>query len=293
MRPTANAANIGYTWWSHDIGGHMFGKGDPELYVRWLQFGVFSPVNRLHSTKNGISKEPWLYGERAEKIAADFMRLRHRLLPYLYTANVLTAREGAPICAPMYYGWDSPYAFEVKNEYTFGSELIVAPVTSKAGRDGSARTTVWLPAGRWTDFFTGETVEGERILTLKTPLERIPVFAKKGAIVPMIAEREGNSQAFDALEVRVYNGKGSYTMFDETGSIDFSVETNGKVTRFNIKPSSDCKTETIKVVFANMKRAHFSVREYLSATGNSVTVPCREAEILAEEVPCTPPAEEE
>ena len=289
---TANAANIGYTWWSHDIGGHMFGKGDPELYVRWLQFGVFSPVNRLHSTKNGISKEPWLYGERAEKIAADFMRLRHRLLPYLYTANVLTAREGAPICAPMYYGWDSPYAFEVKNEYTFGSELIVAPVTSKAGRDGSARTTVWLPAGRWTDFFTGETVEGERILTLKTPLERIPVFAKEGAIVPMIAEREGNSQTFDALEVRVYNGKGSYTMFDEAGSIDFSVETNGKVTRFNIKPSSDCKTETIKVVFANMKRAHFSVREYLSATGNSVTVPCREAEILAEEVPSPPPAEE-
>ena len=100
-------------------------------------------------------------------------------------------------------------------------------------------------------------------------------------------------EVIDALEVRVYNGKGSYTMFDETGSIDFSVETNGKVTRFNIKPSSDCKTETIKVVFANMKRAHFSVREYLSATGNSVTVPCREAEILAEEVPYTPPAEEE
>ena len=282
---TANAANIGYTWWSHDIGGHMFGKGDPELYVRWLQFGVFSPVNRLHSTKNGISKEPWLYGEKAERIAEDLMRLRHRLLPYLYTANLLTAREGAPICAPMYYGWDSPVAREIKNEYTFGSELIVAPVTSKMRRDGLARTTVWLPEGTWTDFFTGETFEGERLMTVKTPAERIPVYAKEGAIIPMLAEREGNSQAFDNLEVRVFRGDGSYTMYDETGSISFTTETNGNVTRFSIKPSSDCKIETIKVVFVSLKRARFSVPEYVSATENSVTVPGGELTVLAEEVP--------
>ena len=282
---TALAANIGYTWWSHDIGGHMFGKGDPELYVRWLQFGVFSPIERLHSTKNGISKEPWLYGEEAERIAAEFLRLRHRLLPYLYTANVLTARDGVPLCAPMYYGWDSPCAREVKNEYTFGSELIVAPVTSKAKRDGLARTVVWLPEGRWTDFFTGEEFEGERLMRYETPADRIPVFAKEGAIIPMLAEREGNSQSFDALEVRVYKGRGEYTMYDETGSVSFATETNGNTTRFVIKPSSDCKTEMIKVVFANLKRARFTVSEYVSATENSVTVPCRETEILATAVP--------
>lgn len=287
---TANAANIGYTWWSHDIGGHMFGKGDAELYVRWLQFGVFSPVNRLHSTKNGISKEPWLYGEEAERIAADFMRLRHRLLPYLYTANVLTAKEGVPICAPLYYRWSSPLAREVRNEYLFGSELIAAPVTSKAARDGLARTTVWLPKGTWTDIFTGETFAGERLVTVKTPLDRLPVFAQEGAILPMLAEREGNSQEFDALEVRVFKGAGSYTMYDETGSISFATETNGGVTRFDIKPSSDCNTETIKVVFASLKRARFSVSEYVSATENSVTVPCKTLTVLAEEVPS---AEEE
>ena len=81
----------------------MGSKGDPELYTRWVQLGVFSPVNRLHSTRDKWSKEPWLYGEEAEKIVTDFLRLRHRLLPYLYTANVLTATEGKPLVMPMYY----------------------------------------------------------------------------------------------------------------------------------------------------------------------------------------------
>lgn len=282
---TANAANIGYTWWSHDIGGHMFGKGDPELYVRWLQFGVFSPVNRLHSTKNGISKEPWLYGEEAEKIAEDYMRLRHRLLPYLYTANVRTAEDGVPICAPLYYYWDSPFAYALKNEYVFGSELIVAPVTGKAKRDGLARTTVWLPEGTWTDFFTGETYEGERLVTVKSPADHIPVFAKAGAIIPMLAEREGNSQTFDALEVRVYSGDGEYVMHDEKGSISFRTETNGNVTRFSVKPSSDCETKTIKVRFCNIERARYSVPEYISASGNVIEIPCKELSVLAEAIP--------
>ena len=166
-----------------------------------------------------------------------------------------------PICAPLYYRWSSPLAREVRNEYLFGSELIVAPITSKAARDGLARTTVWLPKGTWTDIFTGETFAGERLVTVKTPLDRLPVFAQEGAILPMLAEREGNSQEFDALEVRVFKGAGSYTMYDETGSISFATETNGGVTRFDIKPSSDCKTETIKVVSASLKRARFSVSE--------------------------------
>ena len=282
---TALATNVGYTWWSHDIGGHMFGKGDPELYVRWLQFGVFSPIDRLHSTKNGISKEPWLYGEEAEKIAADFMRLRHRLLPYLYTANVRTAEEGIPLCAPMYYGWDSPFAFDAKNEYTFGSELLVAPVVTKAKRDGNARTKVWFPKGVWTDFFTGEVYHGERLAVLKSPFDRIPVFAKEGAIVPMLAAREGNSQLFDALEVRVFKGDGEYTMYDETGSISFRTRTEGNVTHFDIKPSSDCVTKRIKVVFCNYGDVKFTVPERLSSAGNAVEVPCREMTVVAEEIP--------
>ena len=116
---TANASNVGYTWWSHDIGGHVAGKGDGELYTRWVQFGTFSPINRLHSNNLSWSKEPWLYGDRAEKISTDFLRLRHRLLPYLYTANIRTARDGEPLVAPMYYRDHSPLAYRAKNQYYF------------------------------------------------------------------------------------------------------------------------------------------------------------------------------
>ena len=225
---TANASNVGYTWWSHDIGGHVAGKGDGELYTRWVQFGTFSPINRLHSNNLSWSKEPWLYGDRAEKISTDFLRLRHRLLPYLYTANIRTARDGEPLVAPMYYRDHSPLAYRAKNQYYFGSELLVAPVVTKMKPDGYSVTDVYLPEGKWTDFFTGEIYRGGRVYKMRTPLDRMPVFAKAGAIIPMIAKREGNSQKFDSLEVKVYAGEGEYRMFDEGGFTDFKLtETEG------------------------------------------------------------------
>ena len=225
---TANASNVGYTWWSHDIGGHVAGKGDGELYTRWVQFGTFSPINRLHSNNLSWSKEPWLYGDRAEKISTDFLRLRHRLLPYLYTANIRTARDGEPLVAPMYYRDHSPLAYRAKNQYYFGSELLVAPVVTKMKPDGYSVTDVYLPEGKWTDFFTGEIYRGGRVYKMRTPLDRMPVFAKTGAIIPMIAKRDGNSQKFDSLEVKVYAGEGEYRMFDEGGFTDFKLtETEG------------------------------------------------------------------
>ena len=99
---TALASNAGYTWWSHDIGGHLFSKGKEELYLRWLEYGVFSPINRLHSSNIGISKEPWNY-PHVEEAAKKWLRLRHALLPYLYTANVRTAYDGIPLISPAYY----------------------------------------------------------------------------------------------------------------------------------------------------------------------------------------------
>ena len=280
-RFTSTAANVGYTWWSHDIGGHMFGKGDPELYVRWLQFGVFSPVNRLHSTKRGkYSKEPWLYGEQAEKIADDFLRLRHRLLPFLYTAAADTAKNGVPICKPMYYDYDVLFAYDARNQYIFGSQLIVAPVITKAGRSGKSRTKVWLPAGRWTNFFTGETQEGNRIIFAADDLDTIPVFAKEGAIIPMLPERDGNSMQFDELEVRVYRGDGEYESFDDAGGIRFAVRTEGDEVVLDVKPEKGCVTRTLCVRFLGAEYSSVSCKGK-EVEGNSVTVPCTACEIRA------------
>jgi len=128
---TATSSNVGYCWWSHDIGGHMTGYRDDELTVRWVQLGVFSPINRLHSSNDDLyQKEPWCYGLEAEKIISQYLRLRHSLYPYLYTMNYRCHTEGIPLICPMYYAYPKrSEAYEVKNQYLFGSELMVAPIT--------------------------------------------------------------------------------------------------------------------------------------------------------------------
>ena len=241
---TANASNAGYTWWSHDIGGHVYNSGNNELYLRWLQFGVFSPVNRLHSNNTSISKEPWNFPD-VEKTAEYFLRLRHRLLPYLYTANVRTARDGVPLISPMYYYDKSENARKEKyrNQYWFGEQMIVAPVTEPSRR-GRANVRFYLPEGEWINFFNGKKYTGGEYEE-NCPLDEIPVFAKAGAIVPLLPERQGNSTEFDALEVLVFRGaKGSYTQYDDNGgTIDFTFD-GEKLTDV---PSENCKTKKITV----------------------------------------------
>jgi alpha-glucosidase (family GH31 glycosyl hydrolase) len=190
---TATASNAGYGWWSHDIGGHFKGYRDDELATRWVQLGVFSPVNRLHSGLNPFNtKEPWRFPAAAEQVMTDFLRLRHRLLPYVATMNLRAHAEGEPIVQPMYYDHpDEGAAYDVPNQFMFGSELLVAPITSPADRDtGLGRVKAWLPEGSWTDVFTGQNYTGGRSLYLHRDLTSIPVLAKAGAIVPHAAEDE-------------------------------------------------------------------------------------------------------
>ena len=244
---TINASNAGYSWWSHDIGGHMGSKGDPELYTRWVQLGVFSTVNRLHSTRDKWSKEPWLYGEEAEKIVTDFLRLRHRLLPYLYTANVLTATEGKPLVMPMYYLNDCREAYEATNQFYFGTEMIVAPVLTPKDKQGMSAVDVWLPKGNWMDFFTREIYEGGQSYHLQVPMERIPVFVKEGGIVPMLLQGETNDQSFEELELLCYAGDGEYRIYDETGYMDVSMKVTGDCAKIELKPQDGFITKRIRV----------------------------------------------
>lgn len=281
-RFTSTAANVGFTWWSHDIGGHMFGKGDPELYARWVQFGAFSPVNRLHSTKNGHSKEPWLYGEEAERVASEFLRLRHRMLPYLYAANVATATEGTPVCRPMYYDYDEDMAYNVPDQYMFGSELLVDPVLTKARSDGFARTPVWFPKGEWVNVFTGEREQGGRYKVVENDLSTLPVYAKAGAIVPLIAEREGNSTEFDEIEVLVFRGDNRFRMYDEgCGGIVFTSRFDGEKLVLDIAPEEGCRTRTLKVRFCDAVPAAEQAAGILARDDDSVTVPCAAISVCA------------
>jgi alpha-glucosidase (family GH31 glycosyl hydrolase) len=131
---TSSAANAAYGWWSHDIGGHMLGKENAELYTRWVQFGILSPIFRLHSTKaKNLHHLPWGFDEATLKIVRETMQLRNALVPYLYSMAHRCAEGGLPLCTPLYYEWpEEETAYRVPNEYLFGDQLLAAPVTRPA-----------------------------------------------------------------------------------------------------------------------------------------------------------------
>lgn len=277
---TALASNAGYTWWSHDIGGHLFGKGDNELYLRWVQYGVFSPINRLHSNNKAMSKEPWNYTQ-VETVAEDFLRLRHRLLPYLYTANVRTAKEGVPLVCPSYYYSADERAYEPKwrNQYYFGEQMYVCPVTHK-GKNGATKQKIWLPDGVWFDFFTGERFEGGKEYEIECPLERYPVFAKEGAIIPLLNAKK-NSTDFDDIELKIHLGNNVYTMFDEGGKISVAMKKDETGWDVIIIPDG-VKTERLTVSFANVKEADIELNGVKSELKSLENMPCRPMKIRVE-----------
>ncbi|GEN94089.1 glycoside hydrolase family 31 protein [Pediococcus ethanolidurans] len=216
---TSTASNIGYTWWSHDIGGHMNGAYDSELTLRWMQFGVFSPINRLHSSENPfMGKEPWNYDENARQVMTQFLRLRSSLVPYLDTANDLTHQNGVPLVEPVYYKHpDDKEAYTVPNQYYFGSELMVAAITEPSDEvTAEAQVKVWLPEGDWYDFFTGVKYVGGTFINASRSENGYPVFVKAGGIVPLNENyMENIEQLPEKLTVRVYPGKANqYTLVE-------------------------------------------------------------------------------
>lgn len=223
---TATAANVGYTWWSHDIGGHMNGIKDDELYIRWLQYGVFSPINRLHSNTNPFcGKEPWRYPKPYDEIAADTLRLRHRLLPYIYTMNYQCHSDMVPVVVPAYYHYPmNTDSYRYPNEYFFGSELLVQPMVHPT--DHETRCTsepTWIPAGIWTDFYNGVVYHGGekgKHQIISRPIEQQGVLAKPGAIVPMAAHTPGSNRIDnpETLEIYIFPGAdNTYTLFEDEG----------------------------------------------------------------------------
>lgn len=218
---TTTAANVAFGWWSHDIGGHYGGIEDAELYLRWVQFGVFSPIFRLHSTNNPfIDRTPWRFDLNTLEYARQAMQLRHRLIPILYTANQRNASTGEPVILPMYYRWEDEAAYQCPGQYTFCKDLLVAPVASPIDPDtGFARKLVWLPEGEWFDINTYEYFKGGFWYIYYAPLDRTPVFAPAGAIVPLDGGEPRNGVELpEQFHVKIFPGKdSSFTIYEDAG----------------------------------------------------------------------------
>ncbi len=222
---TATAANVGYAYWSHDIGGHMPGVVEPELYTRWLQFGAFSPILRTHTTKNpDAERRIWAYPEPYSGIMRDVYHLRYALLPYIYTEARRTYDTGVAFLHPLYYDWpEAAEAYSNKNEYVFGADMLVSPVVAPGDKiTGLAGESVWLPEGDWLEWQTGTPFHGPATVQRNFSISQIPVYVRAGAIVPEAPPMQySNQKPLDPLILNIFplaQGQTStYTLYEDAG----------------------------------------------------------------------------
>lgn len=217
----STASNVLYGYWSHDIGGHhMADRIDPELYIRWMQFGALSPVMRTHSAKSaGLKKEVWNFAPEHADILRNTIRQRYALAPYIYTMARKAYDEGISLCRPMYYEWpEASEAYAFRNQYLFGDDILVAPVTAP-GKEGYATVKVWLPEGKWYEWQTGTMLDGGRIVERTFALDEYPVYVRAGAILPMYGDTVKNLNANDEeiLLTLFPGGSGEFSLYEDNG----------------------------------------------------------------------------
>ena len=251
---TAVAANVGYGYWSHDIGGHMGGVEDDELYTRWMQYGVFSPIFRMHCTNNPFhERRPWGRGPAADKAATAALQLRHALIPYLYSMSWRNYSTGQTMINPLYYTHPNPETFErsALGAYWFGSEMIAAPFTKPALKEtGLSKNTIYLPEGMWFNFFTGEKVIGKGWKNVYGALDDIPVYAKAGAIVPMSQENTwGQPQNPVTPDLVIFPGADNvFELYEDDGETNDYQQGAYAITRIEQNWQPDQLTLTIHPV---------------------------------------------
>ena len=217
-------ASGGYEWFRD--GDYPLGCDDPayrELYTRWLQFAAFTPMMRSHGTNT--PREVWRFGERgtAYRDAIEkAIRLRYALNPYLYSVNAAVTFEGIMPVVPLALAYPKDReAAKASGEYLYGKSLLVCPVTDP----GVESVTVYLPEGGWYDFETEEYYEGGRYVKIPVTIDKIPLFAKAGAIVPVAGPAQSTAEMTGApVEIRVYAGAdGAFTLYDDDG-VDYGYE---------------------------------------------------------------------
>ena len=271
-----NAANIGVSWWSHDVGGNHGGIEESELYIRYLELSVYSPILRFHGARGAYYKrEPWLWDPKTETIAADYLRLRHRLIPYLYTEAYNYSRAGTPLIQPFFYNYMWVYDDDLyKNQYYFGSQLLVCPILDK--KDSTMNRTIhrfFIPDGIWYDFRTGKKFPGNKKYVSFFKEEDYPVFAHAGSIIPLSNRSDYNNVGLPTdLEIQIFPGvSNTYTLYEDDGitslykegyylktSIDYNyLRNNYTVIIRSIDGKSGIVPESrnYKMVFRNTKKA--------------------------------------
>lgn len=219
---TATASNVCYGYWGHDLGGHIqSGDNDPELYLRWMQFGVFSPIFRTHATNwDNIERRIWKYENFPSLLKT--VELRYALFPYIYTSAREAYDTGVSICRPLYYDYpEVADAYKYEDEYMFGDDILVAPIVKRAGADKTVERTVWLPEGKWWNVYRSKLMDGNTTFSDTYGQEDIPYFYKAGSIIVNNPPQKSVVTKASTLILQVVPGAdGSYSLYEDEGDTE-------------------------------------------------------------------------
>jgi len=245
----------------YDIGGFV-DECSPALFARWLAVAAFAPFFRVHSMVNSRDSEPWAYGEEVEEISRNYINLRYKLMPYLYTAFYEAHKTGMPInrsLAVDYYNDHNIYGGNAQNAFTLGEWLLVNPTVST-----QEYAELYLPEGKWFNFFTDEIFEGGKHHIVHTGMEDLPVFAKEGAIIPMQSLVQSTSENHDGeLKLHIYNGsvQTAQQLYEDDGST-FNFE-DGQSALRTIQFDGEAKELNISGVQGAFESSFKQVKVYL------------------------------
>lgn len=247
----STASNVLYGYWSHDLGGHQFIQGakqlDYELMVRWHQFGAFSPIMRSHSSKSGaMRKEPWVYPLDKQEAIREIIKKRYELAPYTYTMARECYDTGISLCRPMYYDYpEAKEAYAFKNEYMYGDDLLVMPITAPAV-DGYSTAHVWLPEGNdWYEMYTGARLSGGQTVDRQFLIDEYPVYVKAGAVIPTYEDVKNLRSNTETVVYEVYPGAEGKARFYEDNGNDQNYATRYAVTEITNRGTATSQTITI------------------------------------------------
>ena len=215
LRGGLSFAMSGMAFWSHDMGG-FWGTPTQSLYIRWSQFGLFSPHSRLHGSS---SRDPWLFGEEAVKVLRKYAKLRYRLIPYIYSYAYSANKTGYPVMRPMVLEFqEDPTTIGIDSQYMFGRELLIAPVLNNMGR-----VCLYLPSGRWMDYWSHKVYQGPKWIKTQVPIDVMPIFVREDSIIPLGPEMSYvGEKKLDPLTVDIYvQKKAEFAFYDDGKVVDF------------------------------------------------------------------------
>ncbi|MBR6998514.1 MAG: DUF5110 domain-containing protein, partial [Prevotella sp.] len=252
---TATASNVCFGYWGHDLGGHLqLGDPNPELMLRWMQYGAFSPIFRTHGASQwNNERRIWKYDNFP--LLLDAVELRYQLMPYIYTAARKAYDTGISICRPLYYEWpEENEAYRREGEYMFGDDILVSPIVTPADADGTTYHQTWLPEGEWFDVCQQKLIGGKQVVSRNYLPEEIPWFIKAGAVIPCNpAVSNLKSRPGEMILMVAPGGEGTTQLYEDDGDTQDYINGAYTMTSLTNTPVADGRQLTIGAVVGSFE----------------------------------------